>query len=76
MVCYSCGQPKNELNPKKSVLLPGINLLLCKNCIESKYEPRWIIILAGRKYGPVSVREYIVRQRYVGKEISASELIS
>jgi hypothetical protein len=76
MVCYSCGQPKNDLTAKKSSLLGGMNLLLCKKCIESKYEPRWIIILAGRKFGPDSVREYVVRHRYVGKEISASELIS
>lgn len=76
MVCYSCGQPKNELSPKKSSLLSGVNLLLCKKCIEFKYEPRWIIILAGRKFGPTSVRDYIVKHKYVGKEISASELIS
>lgn len=75
MVCYSCGQPKNELTPKNSTLL-SVNLLLCKKCIEFKYEPRWIVILAGRKNGPESVREYILRHRYVGKEISASELIS
>jgi hypothetical protein len=76
MVCYSCGQPKSELSPKKSTLLSGMSLLLCKKCIESKYEPRWIVILAGRKNGPNSVRDYIVKQRYVGKEISASELIT
>lgn len=76
MVCYSCGKPKGELTPKKSALLSGINLLLCKNCIESRYEPRWIIILAGRKSGPESVRDYIIKNRYVGKEIAASELIS
>jgi hypothetical protein len=75
MRCYSCDQPKNELNPKKSSLL-GLNLLLCKKCIELKYEPRWIIILAGRKFGADSVREYIIKHRYVGKEISASELIT
>lgn len=76
MVCYSCGQPKHELNPKKSLLLPGVSLLLCKKCIELKYEPRWIIILAGRKFGATTVRDYIIKHRYVGKEISASELIT
>lgn len=76
MVCYSCGQPKSELTPKKSALLNGMNLLLCKKCVESKYEPRWIVILAGRKFGPSYVRDYIVKSKYVGKEISASELIT
>jgi len=75
MVCYSCGKPKNELLPKKSKLLDGINLLLCNNCIEKKYEPRWIIILAGRMNGPEYVKEYIRLNRYIGKEISASELM-
>lgn len=76
MLCYSCGQPKNELQPKKSNLLSGINLLLCKKCIELKYEPRWVVILAGRKFGPQFVKDYVVKNRYVGKEISANELIS
>jgi hypothetical protein len=75
MVCYSCDQPKNELTPKKSKLLGGINLLLCTKCIDKKFEPRWIIILAGRKYGADYVKEYIKNTRYIGKEISASELI-
>lgn len=76
MLCYSCGQPKNELHPKKSNLLSGINLLLCKKCIELKYEPRWVIILAGRKFGTEFVKDYVIKNRYVGKEISANELIS
>lgn len=76
MVCYSCGKAKNSLSPKKSKLLNGINLLLCNSCIDNKYEPRWIIILAGRKFGPTFVKEYIKNNRYIGKEISANELIS
>lgn len=76
MLCYSCDKPKSELQPKKSNLLSGINLLLCKKCIELRYEPRWVIILAGRKFGPQFVRDYVIKNRYVGKEISANELIS
>lgn len=75
MLCYSCDQPKNELVPKKSKLLGGINLLLCSKCITGKYEPRWVIIMAGRTYGPDYVKEYIKNSRYIGKEISASELM-
>jgi hypothetical protein len=75
VVCYSCGQPKAELSVKKSSLLSGINLMLCGVCLEGKYEPRWVIILAGRRSGPDLVRDYIVKHRYVGKEITATELI-
>lgn len=73
VLCYSCGKTKNKLNLKRSALFP-INLLMCETCIASKYEPRWVVILAGRQQGSESVREYILKKRYEGAEISASEL--
>jgi hypothetical protein len=74
VLCYSCSKSKNQLNVKKSALIP-INLLLCETCIVSKFEPRWIVILAGRQFGSDLVKDFIVKKRYVGKEISASELL-
>jgi hypothetical protein len=47
---------------------------MCETCIASKYEPRWAVILAGRQQGSEAVREYILKKRYEGTEISASEL--
>jgi hypothetical protein len=76
MLCYSCGKTKNDLNSKKSTLLPGIILLMCSTCIENKFEPRWVIILAARRNDASFVRDFIVKRRYVGNEISGSELIS
>ena len=52
-----------------------MNLLMCQACIDLKYEPRWVIILAGRSQGPDYVKEFIIRRRYVGNEVSASELL-
>lgn len=75
MLCYSCNKQKNEINLKKSSLLPGVNLMMCPTCIESKFEPRWVVILAGRQRGAQYVREYIVKKRYIGNEILGSELI-
>jgi hypothetical protein len=75
LTCYSCSKQKNELHAKKSIILPGVNLLMCQTCIDSKFEPRWVIILAGRKNGPSHVRDFIVKNKYIGKEISAHELI-
>lgn len=75
MLCYSCSRPKANLSVRKSSLLSGVNLLLCQSCIDAKFEPRWTIILSGRKYGPDHVRDFIVRHRYEGKEITATELI-
>jgi hypothetical protein len=74
VLCYSCSKSKNQLNVKKSSLI-SINLLLCETCISSRFEPRWVVILAGRQYGADSVKDFIVKKRYLGKEISASELL-
>lgn len=74
ILCYSCKKSKNKLNLKRSNLFP-INLLMCETCISKKLEPRWIVILAGRQLGPDTVRDYILKKRYEGVEISASELL-
>ncbi len=74
ILCYSCNKSKNKLDVKKSSLLP-INLLMCETCVTSKLEPRWVIILAGRSNGVDHVKEYIQKRRYIGNEVSASELL-
>jgi hypothetical protein len=75
MLCYSCGKQKHRLNPVKSSLL-NINLIMCDSCIEAKMEPRWTIILAGRQLGSDKVRDFIVKRRYHGKDITANEIIA
>ena len=72
--CYSCNKTKNKLNVKKSSLLP-INLFLCQTCIDNKHEPRWVVLIAGRQNGHESVKDFIQKRRYVGNEITASELL-
>jgi hypothetical protein len=76
MLCFSCGKQKNELQPKKSDIINGVLLFMCQLCIESKFEPRWVIILGGRQKGTDSVRDYIVKRRYIGRTIDAEELIA
>jgi coenzyme F420-reducing hydrogenase gamma subunit len=76
MNCYSCQKQKNELHPKKSDILDGVTVLMCQSCIDQKLEPRWIIVLGGRTLGPESVRDYVIKKRYIGAEIFANELIS
>jgi NMD protein affecting ribosome stability and mRNA decay len=76
MLCFSCGKQKNELEPKKSDIINGVTLLLCQSCLESKLEPRWVVILGGRQNGTDSVRDYIVKRRYLGNTISAEELMA
>lgn len=74
ILCYSCNKTKHKLEVKKSTLLP-INLLMCEGCINSKLEPRWVVILAGRSNGHEFVRDVIQKKKYLGNEISASELL-
>lgn len=76
MLCYSCSKSKNELHPCNSSLLKGVSLFMCQTCIDDKFEPRWVIILAGRQFGPEYVREYVLKRRYVGQTITAEELIA
>ena len=76
MLCYSCGKQKAELHPKKSSIMSGITLFMCQTCIDAKFEPRWVIVLSSRQNGPESVRDYIVKRRYVGNTIFAEELIA
>jgi hypothetical protein len=72
--CYSCNKTKNKLNLKKSTLLP-INLFLCQTCIDDKLEPRWVVLIAGRQNGHESVKDFIQKKKYIGSEITASELL-
>jgi len=74
ILCYSCNKSKNKLAVKKSTLMP-INLFMCESCIASKFEPRWVVILAGRQSGIDIVRDVIQKHRYIGNEITAEELM-
>ena len=71
---YSCNKTKNKLNAKRSSLLP-INLFLCQTCIDEKLEPRWVILIAGRQNGHELVKDFIQKKKYIGAEITASELL-
>lgn len=78
MKCYSCNKHKNQLKQAQSVLMPSMKLLLCDDCRRGKFEPRWIVILAGRQKGtgsvPDNVREVIVKRRYHGATINFDEI--
>lgn len=76
MKCFSCDKQKDQLHPFKSTIINGVNLFMCQECIDLKLEPRWVVILGGRQNGADSVRDYIIKRRYLGKTISAEELIA
>jgi hypothetical protein len=71
--CSSCDQIRYQLKRKQSKLIPSFTLNLCNDCITKKFEPRWIIIMAGRQFGAGYVKDYLEPKRYVGEEILLRE---
>ena len=76
MNCSSCQRPKAKLYPRESALLAGIRLYMCQTCIDSKYEPRWTIILAYHQGGMDAVASHINKNLYLGEKILVEELLS
>jgi hypothetical protein len=76
MDCASCGKQKNSLHPRGSNIINGITIIMCQSCIDFDYEPRWTVVLGGRQNGPESIKEYITKRKYLGKIITAEELLS
>ena len=75
MLCTVCHGQKNALRPRKSKLLPNVQLFLCDTCFISKKEPRWAIVLVARANGHEAVADWIKHNRYVGDPIMIDELI-
>jgi hypothetical protein len=49
---------------------------MCQTCIESKFEPRSIIILSVHQFGITDlVRKFIGDHRYIGETIEAVEVV-
>ena len=75
MTCNSCDKSKAQLFVRRSAFLKGINLYMCKSCIDQGFEPRWTIILAGRTHGYEIVKDIILKHKYVGPDIKFEEII-
>lgn len=75
MRCSSCDKQRAELHPRKSRLLGSLTLFLCNDCTRAKMEPRYLIIMYGRRHGAEAVSDYIKNHRYVGEDILAKELV-
>lgn len=78
--CTVCKQQKLQLRPRKSRLMKDLQMYLCNECFTDKREPRFAIIMIGRKdanegRGLERIEEYLRLHRYVGEEILAKDLI-
>lgn len=74
IVCTSCNKPKAQLKKKKSKVLRGVPMYLCQDCLDNNREPRGFVVLAGRRYGIDHVSYWTKPKRYLGDEITLSEL--
>lgn len=73
--CQSCLKPKAEVHPYKSTLT-GQQLLMCKSCITSKFEPRWLVVLHGHQFGFASVAHLLAPvQKYCGDPIIGADFV-
>lgn len=73
--CTVCRKQKLQLRPRKSKLVPGMQMFLCNDCFNGKKEPRFAVIMAGRSGGIEAVQEYITKHRYVGEDILAIDFL-
>jgi len=76
MKCQSCDQHRQKLNKTQSRLIPSMEIYLCNDCKKGKYEPRWLVVLAGRSFGAEAVEEVVSKRRYKGDEIALKELLA
>lgn len=76
MNCQSCGEPRNKLHKVQSRLVESMELYLCTDCKKEKFEPRWLVVLAGRSYGADAVEEVVTKRKYIGREIELKELLA
>lgn len=74
--CQSCNKPKEVLLNVESSLIKGVQLVMCKTCIDNKFEPRAFVIISIDQYGMTKpAKRIIMERRYHGETIEATDII-
>lgn len=74
--CQSCSKPKETLHNVESSLIKGVKLIMCKTCIDGKFEPRAFVIISIDQYGVTKeAKKIIMERRYYGDTIEATDVI-
>lgn len=73
--CASCNGQRNELKDVPSKLLPGMQFLMCNDCISKGWEPRWAVIMANQQFGNGAVKPFVTNHLYAGNQITLEEVI-
>ncbi len=76
VICHSCSQPKHSLESRRSKVA-GMDILICKTCIDKGYEPRHLLIIAYRSGEAMrkKAKKYIEDRKYVGEIIMLTEVL-
>jgi len=72
--CSSCSKVKHQLKKKPSKALKGAIMYICEDCATKKFEPRGLLILAGREHGIDHIKFWIKPQRHYGDPITLREV--
>jgi hypothetical protein len=75
VICTSCEAAGEQFIPTPSKLMPGVTLYLCNICFHRGVEPRFAVVLTGRKQGIDRIAGYLLNHKYVGNDILAVELV-
>lgn len=75
-ICHSCDQPKFSLEPRKSKVT-GMDILICRTCIEKGFEPRHLLIIAygGTDQMRKKATKFIKDGLYIGDAIALTEVL-
>lgn len=73
MKCQSCGQAKARVHTIESNLIKGMNLIMCTECKNKGFEPRFIIVLASASN--IDISNYVANRLYHGDTLQAHEVI-
>jgi hypothetical protein len=77
ILCNSCSEPKYNLELRKSKVT-GMDIMICRTCIDNGYEPRPLLIIAYHSNDDVMRRKasrYIKNHLYVGQVIALNEVL-
>jgi len=76
IVCDCCKMSAFSLSVAESKVMPDVRLIMCVNCIEKGFEPRWSIVMASAAHGLTDcIKELINNKLYIGPPINAIEVL-
>lgn len=64
LTCTSCSRQRRNLKGRRSSVVKGQQIILCTECSEKGYEPRFLLIMAARQHGVDKIADFLLKDRY------------